>query len=431
MRSLDIDPISAALAPPENESPQERQSRVMKEGGEGAAKQVSDNIDNQLHRERQQMREQSKPVKILLLGANAFLMNYAALITEYHCLIPRQAFRAERASWRTIIQLNVIRSLRIILDALDAQQNDTDIPLSPHAGSSPAISFDFDLVRTRLLPVLTIEGMLRHRLGSPDIDGQSEELAVKSTLARKRKSALMRDAGRDSFDTQNVADWDLVDPGPILYARREDMQRLWTDPGVREILTRQGIRLQQSPGLFMELEDVTSLQYIPTDDHVLRVRLKTLGVSEHRMHLTDDSKLSRTVYLFRLVPHNLSAKWVPYFDDVDAIILLAPISAFDQTLVEDPEINRLADSLDLWKSVLSNPLLEKTRIVLFLNKVDILQAKLWSGIRMADYFPAYRLPNDFDSISQYAILKQASPSPRVFHCHLTNLIVSLLRRVDA
>ena len=37
----------------------------------------------------------------------------------------------------------------------------------------------------------------------------------------------------------------------------------------------------------------------------------------------------------------LSATWVPFFDDVNAIIFLAPISSFDQTLVEDRSANRL------------------------------------------------------------------------------------------
>jgi hypothetical protein len=36
-----------------------------------------------------------------------------------------------------------------------------------------------------------------------------------------------------------------------------------------------------------------------------------------------------------------AAAWVPYMDDVDAIIFLAPISCFDQVLAEDPKVNRL------------------------------------------------------------------------------------------
>ena len=35
------------------------------------------------------------------------------------------------------------------------------------------------------------------------------------------------------------------------------------------------------------------------------------------------------------------AAWVPFFDDMDAIIFLAPISCFDQVLAEDNTVNRL------------------------------------------------------------------------------------------
>lgn len=36
-----------------------------------------------------------------------------------------------------------------------------------------------------------------------------------------------------------------------------------------------------------------------------------------------------------------SAAWVPFFDDMNAIIFLAPISCFDQVLMEDHSVNRL------------------------------------------------------------------------------------------
>lgn len=58
-------------------------------------------------------------------------------------------------------------------------------------------------------------------------------------------------------------------------------------------------------------------------------------------------------------------KWMPFFDDswsthsgrgtllttpiVNVVVFLAPISAFDQRLVEDPSINRLQDTFALWK----------------------------------------------------------------------------------
>jgi guanine nucleotide-binding protein subunit alpha len=67
MRSVEeTDPISVALAPPQNESPEDRQTRILMER---AAKAASDEIDAQLNKERQQAKRLPKAVKILLLGA--------------------------------------------------------------------------------------------------------------------------------------------------------------------------------------------------------------------------------------------------------------------------------------------------------------------------------------------------------------------------
>jgi guanine nucleotide-binding protein subunit alpha len=104
---------------------------------------------------------------------------------------------------------------------------------------------------------------------------------------------------------------------------------------------------------------------------------------------------------------------------MSCIICLVPISAFDEALEEEPEVSRLvssyhlnvisthahvctqADSIDLWTRISSNKILEKTNLILFLNKIDILQAKLASGIRFSDFVPSYgRRPNDFDSASR-------------------------------
>lgn len=54
----------------------------------------------------------------------------------------------------------------------------------------------------------------------------------------------------------------------------------------------------------------------------------------------------------------------------------------------------------LWKTIVSNPLLFKTNLVLFLNKTDILKAKLRGGIRVSDYILSYgKRPNDYENAS--------------------------------
>jgi hypothetical protein len=79
------------------------------------------------------------------------------------------------------------------------------------------------------------------------------------------------------------------------------------------------------------------------------------------------------------------------------------VSCFDQSLEEDELVNRLEDSVLLWKAIVANELLARTALVLFLNKCDLLRAKLAAGARFADSVVSYGdRPNDFESVSKCA-----------------------------
>ncbi|KAL0070319.1 hypothetical protein AAF712_002506 [Marasmius tenuissimus] len=145
---------------------------------------------------------------------------------------------------------------------------------------------------------------------------------------------------------------------------------------------------------------------------VLKARLKTLGVTEHPFFVTTrDGKKGAKWKIYDVGgARNRRHAWVPYFTDVDAIIFLVPISAFDQVLEEvnnkgtpkDRRVNRLEDSLLLWKGVISNKLLSNVSIMLFLNKCDLLRLKLGVGVRLADHLILYGdRPNDYESVLKY------------------------------
>lgn len=65
-RSLDIDdPLTLAIAPPPDETPEARALRLQHED---EARRINDQIDEMLHQERTALRKRKKPVKVLLLG---------------------------------------------------------------------------------------------------------------------------------------------------------------------------------------------------------------------------------------------------------------------------------------------------------------------------------------------------------------------------
>jgi hypothetical protein len=59
------DPFAFILAPPTDESPEEKEAR---ECVETEARRVNDSIDEQLRQERMALKKKKKPVKVLLLG---------------------------------------------------------------------------------------------------------------------------------------------------------------------------------------------------------------------------------------------------------------------------------------------------------------------------------------------------------------------------
>ncbi|ETW75758.1 hypothetical protein HETIRDRAFT_481224 [Heterobasidion irregulare TC 32-1] len=220
------------------------------------------------------------------------------------------------------------------------------------------------------------------------------------------------------------------EPQSALWACRKDLMALWGSQRVREVLALKRVRLEDESGFFLnDLPRLTAHDYFPTDDDVLKARLKTIGVSEYKFEL-EAGPQSGTEW--RIVDVGGSRfqvpTWVPFFDDVDAIIFLAPISAFDQVLAEDPKVNRLEDSVLLWKAVCSNRLLAHVDLVLFLNKCDLLARKLGAGTRLAKYVRSYGdRSNDVDTASKYfrskfsAIQRAYSPAPRKFYGFCTSV----------
>jgi len=65
----------------------------------------------------------------------------------------------------------------------------------------------------------------------------------------------------------------------------------------------------------------------------------------------------------------------------------------------------------LWKSIVSNPLLKRTSLILFLNKCDILKAKLEAGIQFKRTVLSYGdRPNTFEATSTCELAPRLIPN---------------------
>lgn len=466
-RSLS-DPFERVMQPPEDETMNERERRLQ---AEAHAKKVSDGIDEMIRQERKE-RMKKKEVKVLLLGQSE--SGKSTTLKQFQLLHTPAAFRAERMAWRSVIYLNLVRSIRRILEAISPEPEASsatgdDAPDDAESVASLIISSNgnprsyavpnYERYASRLAPLTRLEERLSRQLSSPDEDepthtdpayasasASSVSLAPTSPASSSSSSGPSSPApapqlspsassatahtlksmasevsvhthsnwkkvfsfgGRPKGgDTNELVGWweDPDDPCHVLYACAPAMMELWRDKTVRWILDQKRIRLEESSGFYLdEIDRITAKKYIPTDEDVLKARLKTLGVIEHSFMLSHGLVRGVEWKIYDVGgARSQRQAWAPYFEDVNAIIFLAPISAFDQALAEDPRVNRLEDSLLLWKSVVSNKLLANVNIVLFLNKCDLLKAKLESGIQLNQHLFSYGdRPNDYESVRKY------------------------------
>jgi len=214
----------------------------------------------------------------------------------------------------------------------------------------------------------------------------------------------------------------------ILAACAEDMTRLWKDPVVQKALRSREISLQEQPGFFLDdINRITRNDYIPSSVDILRARVTTIGPEEHYISVESASDTSRVWVIYDVGGSSSQrAAWAQYFDDVNIIIFMAPLSGFNQVLAEDKTVNRLTDSLKLWRMICSNKLLASVELIIFLNKLDILNAKLEAGIQFSKFVKGYAgKPNDAKLVAKYlldifiTLHQQNTPKKRKIHPHLT------------
>ncbi len=100
-------------------------------------------------------------------------------------------------------------------------------------------------------------------------------------------------------------------------------------------------------------------------------------------------------------------KWIDCFDQVTAVIFVAALSEYDQTLAEAKRTNRMVETLQLFRAVCNNRAFANTSIMLFLNKMDIFAEKImYSDIAAQRPFSDYAGPaKDFDHGVAYFIQK--------------------------
>ena len=331
------DPLWIAIAPPPGETPEQRRVR---EAEEDEARRVSLRIDEVLKADKAAMKKRNK-VKVLVLGQSesGMCLRYVACrshvqrvpsgksttikssysllylasccvkliyFPDFQLAYAHQAWLDERASWRSVIYLNLIRSVNIILDILDkemSRQNATNRPPSP-VPAHPLISSESSLetetdfsddatlvtqpllhftdrhkvLKLRLAPLREVQADLERQIGAgasepPDLSTYyhftdaapfvgAEDLAARSRNPRQPNEFFVRsNCGWKETLSRLHPQLSMAPghPGPTNRKRQaaidivagcgEAIKSLWTDGVVQAALKLCHIRLEEESGL--------------------------------------------------------------------------------------------------------------------------------------------------------------------------------------
>jgi len=173
---------------------------------------------------------------------------------------------------------------------------------------------------------------------------------------------------------------------------------LWTDSGIQKTYTlRSHFQLLDSCSYFFQRVDRCAAEnYEPSYEDVIRCRVRTTGIVETRFEIASHKFLLVDVGGQR----NERKKWIHSFEGVTAVIFVASLSEYDQTLFEDNSVSRITESLNLFEGVLNMKWFLNHPVLLFLNKRDLFLEKI-KKVALSDVFPEFSGGDDYALAAEF------------------------------
>ncbi|RKP27811.1 putative Gpa2-guanine nucleotide-binding protein alpha-2 subunit [Syncephalis pseudoplumigaleata] len=237
---------------------------------------------------------------------------------------------------------------------------------------------------------------LIHAKGFTDLERESHRIVIFTNLLHSMRLLLeaMEREHVQFADASNMSYLSLFSQVPVI-KRNEPyphdyqvaLRSLWADANVRACLIQANeCAINDSAEYyFNDLDRLFAPGYIPTDQDILRCRVKTTGITETLFNVG-----ALTYRMFDVGGQRSERKkWIHCFEDVTALLFLAAISGYDQVLVEDRDTNQMHEALMLFDSICNSQWFVHTSVILFLNKVDLFKKKIHYS-PVSRYFPDFK-----------------------------------------
>jgi len=227
------------------------------------------------------------------------LLIFSKHSSDFQLTYARKEWSEEKAAWRPVIFLNLIRNINIVISHLsnemfdipfnpDGSQDDLESPRPARTLARIKFTEKHQQLRHSLNPLAALQRSLEEKLGSASLELQStsvnsaapfdqppssasssrrglSEFSINSSNGWKTALDRLRSirhhsppparsaAGSDAPEsplTPMMGDHDLEEEtASTLASVRDDIKSLWEDNTVREVLIRRKVRLEDGPGL--------------------------------------------------------------------------------------------------------------------------------------------------------------------------------------
>ncbi|KAJ3430272.1 guanine nucleotide-binding protein g(o) subunit alpha [Anaeramoeba flamelloides] len=177
-----------------------------------------------------------------------------------------------------------------------------------------------------------------------------------------------------------------------------EISTLWDDQAFKTAYhNRHLFQLPDSTDYFLgDILRISKDDYIPTERDMLNCRIPTTGVNELSF------KFGEIPWTVIDVGGQRSErrKWIHQFEDATLIIYVVAASEFNQKLYEDESINRMVESLTLFRKTANNEYFKKKNCVIFLNKIDLFEEKI-KKYDLSETFPEYKGGKDVEEAKKF------------------------------
>jgi len=224
---------------------------------------------------------------------------------------------------------------------------------------------------------------------------------------------------KDSIEYIKALKPPQLSEGKVDQTSAEHIKRLWADAGIRTTFAnRSKFQVPDSAEYFFkEIDRIAKEDYSPSYEDILRCRSRTTGIVETDFQIKND--------YFKIMDvggqRSERKKWIHCFEDVTAVIFVAAINEYNQTLYEDNSTNRIFEALELFDKTCNSKWFGNANIILFLNKCDLFKEKI-AKIDLNCCFTEYKGGCNYEAASEFImqqfINKNKQPKVKIY-AHIT------------